>query len=93
MLEFLIRLFLTLSTGGNPCDLGTDTDWYDWVNAHQDAQVVMQFNPIGETNIWLFQSGDILVEFVFKDDPELVAAAGGHTPHGQCARLVSGTDS
>lgn len=88
MISVLIALLITLSTGGNICDSGTqDVDWYAWVDSHHDIQRVVSYEA-SEPNFWIYQSEGETVLFVFKRPVSETVAAGGGAAHGQCARLL-----
>lgn len=89
MIDFLIALLLTISTGGDPCDLGTSTDWYSWIDAHVDAAKVFTYEA-AEPNLWLYEGKDgEVVLFVFKEPIEDTIARGEYAAHGRCSRLVT----
>lgn len=85
MMTFLLKLLLTLSTGGNPCELGTPVDWTTWGATHRNASIVVTYEPREGTNFWIYQDGDTLLLFVFKENVKGVLASGRSDPHGKCA--------
>lgn len=88
MIEFLIALLLTISTGGNACELGQSVDWYEWGYSHTHADVVFTLES-DKGDYWLYQDGDEYLLFVFREDISDVLASGRNDPHGKCAVVVS----
>lgn len=87
MIDLLITILIALSTG-TVCDLGIETDWYSWAEAHPDASTVMTAET-DEGDVWLYEDNGEYLLFVFREDISDTLSAGRHDPHGKCARAVS----
>lgn len=88
MIELLIAILLALSSG-TACDLGQPVDWYDWARHHDDADVILTVQGVpGVADAWVYQAGDEILLFVFRERISDVTAAGRYDPHGACARLI-----
>lgn len=88
MIELLISLLLALADG-TACDMGQPVDWYDWARNHQQADVILTVQGVPDVaDAWVYQDGDELLLFVFRERISDVVAAGRYDPHGACAVIV-----
>lgn len=87
MIDFLIALLLTISTGGDVCQIGESVDWYQWIDAHLQADKVFTYEAT-EPNIWIYRDSDEVVMFVFRETIEATIARNESAAHGRCSRLI-----
>lgn len=89
MIAILIAILLTISTGGDLCTLGNPvTNWEGWVDSHPNAESVVRYDAT-LPNFRIYQDGDSVVLFVFRNAVADTAASGSSGAHGQCARDLS----
>ena len=87
MIQLVIALLLTLSTGGDICESGQSVDWYQWIDDHPAPERIVQYEA-SEPNFWIYQADGETVLFVFKKPVSESIAAGESAAHGRCSRQV-----
>lgn len=85
MIELLIGVLLAISTH-TACDLGTPTDYYQWIDAHPDYSVPMTLHTDSNEDYWLMSDGQEYYLFKFKEPIDDTIASGAS--HGECFRDV-----
>lgn len=86
MLIIIIRTLLAIGLQ-SACHVGTDADYYAWVDAHADYRVAWSLESRILGDYWLMQSGADVMLFKFAKPIEDTVSSGAS--HGACFRKMN----